>query len=67
MNGMAWLKKELFELAAMPSNFSGEPLIGCDMVTQEHLVQIQDRLADILEKLDTAETQRRFPFLYRTK
>lgn len=67
MSDISQLKKDLFEIAAMPANFGGESFIGCDMVTQERLCEIQDRLADILEKLDTAETQRRFPFLYRAK
>ena len=67
MNELAWIRKELFEIAAMPSNFQGEPFIGCDLVTQERLCEIQDRLADILVKLYAAETQCRFPFLYRTK
>ncbi len=67
MNDISCIKKELFDIAAMPSNFRNEPMIGCDMVTQEHLGQIQERLADILEKIDMAETQRRFPFLYQSK
>ena len=48
-------KKEIFddlcEIAESKPEYGGSPLICCDLVDQEHLFEIQNKLAILLLKL----------------
>ena len=46
--------ERLCKLAAMPVNGRQEPLLACDLVTQDNLYEVQDALCALL--LDVAKT-----------
>jgi len=57
---------ELIKIAKMSANGT-EPFISCDMVGQDELFEIQEKLMDLIDKIVHKEAVKALPYMYRVE